>query len=100
MFCKLTDDLVFIMEGCGVLGTVHLFDIFCLFFTLILSSQGGGGSPYSTYLTCHQILCDGVSIRIVDHKSLKDDDVVARGGKIAKALIQITLTFKVMILFL
>ncbi|KAF8806685.1 putative hydantoinase/oxoprolinase [Phlegmacium glaucopus] len=54
-------DLFFIMEGCGVLGT------------------GGGGSPYSTYLSCYQILRDGGSIHIVDHKSLKDDDMVARG---------------------
>ncbi|KAF8815023.1 hypothetical protein BYT27DRAFT_7217543 [Phlegmacium glaucopus] len=57
-------DLFFIMEGCGVLGT------------------GGGGSPYSTYLTCCQVLRDGGSIHIIDHKSLKDDDAAARGGKI------------------
>ncbi|KDR80342.1 hypothetical protein GALMADRAFT_242719 [Galerina marginata CBS 339.88] len=55
-------DLFFIMEGCGILGT------------------GGGGSPYPAYLVCRQILRDGGSIRIVDHSSLADDDVVARGG--------------------
>ena len=39
MFCKLTDDLVFIMEGCGVLGTVRPFDIclFIFFFTLVIN---------------------------------------------------------------
>ncbi|KAF8957579.1 DUF917-domain-containing protein [Flammula alnicola] len=55
-------DLFFIMEGCGILGT------------------GGGGSPYPAYLICRQILRDGCSIRIIDHTSLNDDDVVARGG--------------------
>ncbi|KAF8964893.1 hypothetical protein BDZ97DRAFT_1918596 [Flammula alnicola] len=55
-------DLFFIMEGCGILGT------------------GGGGSPYPAYLICRQILRDGGSIRIIDHTSLNDDDVVARGG--------------------
>ncbi|KAF9553636.1 Hydantoinase/oxoprolinase [Agrocybe pediades] len=55
-------DLFFIMEGCGVLGT------------------GGGGSPYPAYLICRQILRDGGSIRIIDHSSLRDEDVVVRGG--------------------
>ncbi|KAF8903926.1 hypothetical protein CPB84DRAFT_1746030 [Gymnopilus junonius] len=41
---------------------------------------GGGGSPYPAYLICRQILRDGGLIRIIDHTSLKDDDVVARGG--------------------
>ncbi|KAF9481135.1 DUF917-domain-containing protein [Pholiota conissans] len=55
-------DLFFIMEGCGILGT------------------GGGGSPYPAYLICRQILCDGGSIRIIDHTALPDDAVLARGG--------------------
>ncbi|TFK39114.1 hydantoinase/oxoprolinase [Crucibulum laeve] len=55
-------DLFFIMEGCGILGT------------------GGGGSPYPPYLICRQILRDGGTISIIDHTSLLDDDVVARGG--------------------
>ncbi|KAF5322652.1 hypothetical protein D9619_002210 [Psilocybe cf. subviscida] len=55
-------DLFFIMEGCGILGT------------------GGGGLPYPAYLICRQILRDGGTISIVDHSSLNDDDVVARGG--------------------
>ncbi|PPQ89891.1 hypothetical protein CVT25_004813 [Psilocybe cyanescens] len=54
-------DLFFIMEGCGVLGT------------------GGGGSPYPVYLMCRQVLRDGGTIRVIDHKSLHDDDVVVRG---------------------
>ncbi|KAF4620352.1 hypothetical protein D9613_001202 [Agrocybe pediades] len=58
-------DLFFIMEGCGVLGT---------------ENQGGGGSPYPAYLICRQILRDGGSIRIIDHSSLRDEDVVVRGG--------------------
>lgn len=66
------------MEGCGILGTVRddrskpqhcISDI----------SQGGGGSPYPTYLVCRQILRDGGTISIVDPTSLKDDDIVVRG---------------------
>ncbi|KAF7330338.1 DUF917-domain-containing protein [Mycena venus] len=55
-------DLFFIQEGCGVLGT------------------GGGGDPYPTYLKARQILREGKAIRIVDHSSLADDAVLARGG--------------------
>ncbi|KAJ6577349.1 Hydantoinase/oxoprolinase [Mycena capillaripes] len=55
-------DLFFLQEGCGVLGT------------------GGGGSPYPTYLKTRQILRNGKVLRIVDHSSLADDAVLARGG--------------------
>ncbi|KAJ6612262.1 hydantoinase/oxoprolinase [Mycena sp. CBHHK59/15] len=55
-------DLFFIMEGCGVLGT------------------GGGGNPYPAYLKTRQMLRDGKVLRIVDHSSLPDDAVLARGG--------------------
>ncbi|KAJ6460352.1 hydantoinase/oxoprolinase [Mycena vitilis] len=55
-------DLFFIQEGCGVLGT------------------GGGGNPYPTYLKTRQMLRDGKVLRIVDHSSLADDAVLARGG--------------------
>jgi hypothetical protein len=75
------------MEGCGVLGTVRCKP--CadfLLYSFFSSSQGGGGSPYSTYLACRQLLRDGGSMHIVDHRSLNDDDVVARGGKIIKIL--------------
>ncbi|KAJ3576514.1 hypothetical protein NP233_g376 [Leucocoprinus birnbaumii] len=55
-------DLLFVMEGCGVLGT------------------GGGGSPYSTYLICLESLRRGKTIRVVDHKSLPPDGLLARGA--------------------
>ncbi|KAF8914962.1 DUF917-domain-containing protein [Mucidula mucida] len=55
-------DLFFIMEGCGILGT------------------GGGGSPYPTFLMCRQILRNGRSIKMVDHTSLADDALIARGA--------------------
>ncbi|KAJ7914890.1 hydantoinase/oxoprolinase [Mycena leptocephala] len=55
-------DLFFIQEGCGVLGT------------------GGGGDPYPTYLKTRQMLRDGKELRIVDHSSLPNDAVLARGG--------------------
>ncbi|KAJ7678546.1 DUF917-domain-containing protein [Mycena rosella] len=55
-------DLFFIQEGCGVLGT------------------GGGGNPYPAYLKTRQMLRDGKVLRIVDHSSLADDAVLARGG--------------------
>ncbi|KAF5355124.1 hypothetical protein D9756_005712 [Leucocoprinus leucothites] len=55
-------DLLFVMEGCGVLGT------------------GGGGSPYSTYLICLEALRRGGTIRVVDHKSLPPDGFLARGA--------------------
>ncbi|KAK7032883.1 hypothetical protein R3P38DRAFT_2618769 [Favolaschia claudopus] len=54
-------DLLFIQEGCGVLGT------------------GGGGNPYPTYLKARQLMREGKSIRIVDHLSLADDAVLVRG---------------------
>jgi hypothetical protein len=53
-------------------------------FRVLSSFKGGGGSPYSTYLACNQILRDGGSMHIVDHESLKDDDMVARGCKIIR----------------
>lgn len=67
------------MEGCGILGTVrNAFSAsYC---RILIYFQGGGGSPYPAYLICRQILRDGGTISIVDHSSLNDDDVVARGG--------------------
>ncbi|KAJ7116355.1 hydantoinase/oxoprolinase [Mycena epipterygia] len=55
-------DLFFIQEGCGVLGT------------------GGGGDPYPAYLKTRQMLREGKVLRIVDHSSLVDNAVLARGG--------------------
>ncbi|KAJ7183113.1 hydantoinase/oxoprolinase [Mycena filopes] len=56
-------DLFFIQEGCGVLGT------------------GGGGDPYPAYLKTRQMLREGKVLRIVDHTSLADEAVLARGGQ-------------------
>lgn len=70
------------------MGTVCSNHVLTICYTQIFSPQGGGGSPYSTYLGCCQILRDGGSMHIVDHKSLKDDDVVARGCKIIKIHIE------------
>lgn len=44
--------------------------------------QGGGGSPYSTYLICKELLCQGKTIRVVDHKNLPSNGYLARGGNV------------------
>lgn len=68
---------VFLMEGCGVLGTVY----FPLTRRSVIKyfGQGGGGSPYSTYLICKEVLRSGQVIRVVDHTSLPQTGVLARG---------------------
>ena len=42
--------------------------------------QGGGGSPYSIFLTCRQLLRGGGRIKIIDHTALPDNAVTVRGG--------------------
>jgi hypothetical protein len=60
------------------LGQFVSIDVPVILETHIL--QGGGGDPYPTYLKTRQMLRDGKELRIVDHSSLPNDAVLARGG--------------------
>lgn len=55
-------DLEFISIGCYILGT------------------GGGGSPYQHFLRLRQMVREGVTLRVISPRDLKDDDLVACGG--------------------
>ncbi|KAJ7584873.1 hypothetical protein C8J56DRAFT_137101 [Mycena floridula] len=55
-------DLEWISCGCYILGT------------------GGGGNPYSTFVSVRELVRGGAVIRVVNPEDLNNDDVVACGG--------------------
>ena len=64
-------DLRFLSLGCYILGT------------------GGGGSPYTTYLTLRQYLEEGHTLSIVSVDDLRDDDILPSAGAIGTPAVSI-----------
>ncbi|KIV97478.1 hypothetical protein PV10_01229 [Exophiala mesophila] len=64
-------DLRFLSLGCYILGT------------------GGGGSPYTTYLTLRQYLEEGHTLSIVSVDDLRDDDCLPTAGAIGTPAVSI-----------
>ncbi|KAJ4385735.1 hypothetical protein N0V93_010165 [Gnomoniopsis smithogilvyi] len=64
-------DLTWLADGCYVLGCA------------------GGGSPQASLLQLRDILRNGHSIRVIDHSSLKNDDLIYWGGHMGSPAVSV-----------